>query len=330
MDHKQELLHKYLRKQCSQEELLLLFTYLKEDSEAEYQTVMDAIWEELTSDKPLPVATSKNMYTTIRTRMESHPARPKSIPLYHRVLAWPSLRIAAAFAVLLLSIFVFYQFAEDNDRIVYQTDYGQTTTVELPDHSVVTLNGNTRIHYSKNWSDSLDRELWIEGEAYFSIQHTQNDQKFIVHANQLDIEVLGTEFNVNNRDGDTRVTLSSGKIKLNDTEGSPEVRDVIMRPGEQAELTRSNEFELKVVKSELYTSWKDKELIFDHTPMAEVVRMIETTYGLEVTIRHQEINNMELTGLLPSDDMDMLLNMLSEIFDLKVTRKGNRVLIDQP
>ena len=329
MNRHQALLHKYLNQKCSREELLLLFTYLKEDSEENYQAVMDAIWEELSSYEPIQASTSREMYANIRTQMDE-PAQSKSLPLLQRLTTRPSLRVAAAFAVLLLSVFVFYQLAENDNQVVHQTDYGQTTTVELPDRSVVTLNGNTRVSYAPAWTDSTDRELWIEGEAYFSIRHTKHDQKFIVHANQLEIEVLGTEFNVNNRDGDTRVTLSTGKIKLNGPENLKVVKDVIMRPGEQAELTHDRAFEIKLVNTRLYTAWKDQELVFDHTPMAEVVRMIESTYGLEVVIRHDDINRLELTGLLPSNDIDMLLNMLSDIFNLEVTRKDHQVFIDHP
>ncbi len=325
MNHKQTLLHKYLTKQCSPEELKQLFRYLKDEPEARYQEVMDNIWEELTSYQPLTASTSDSMYAHIRGQIDQQ----KTPSVFRRLWTTPALRIAATFTVLLLSVFMLYKIVESNTPQVHQTAYGQTTTVTLPDQSVVTLNGNSRIRYARAWEEDQPRELWIEGEAYFTIRHTEHDQKFIVHADRLDIEVLGTEFNVNNRDGDTRVTLNTGKIKLNDTEASPVVHDVVMRPGEQAELRRNHTFELKAVNPELFTSWKNQELIFDHTPMAQVVSMIEDTYGLEVTIQQEEIKTMELTGLLPSQDIDMLLNMLSEIFDLKVTRQHKQVFIDK-
>ncbi len=329
MMHKQKLLDRYLRKQCSREELQQLFDVLREDSSADYQEVMDAIWEELTIYPLLEKSTSESMYTTIRKQTAAQESQSgRVLTLRHRFFH-PSLRVAAAFVGVFLSAFVLYMLLNNHDQVVHQTEYGQTTTVELPDHSVITLNGNTQISYADTWKEDQPRELWIEGEAYFSVQHTKNNQKFIVHANHLDIEVLGTEFNVNNRSGNTKVMLSSGKIRLNDTQDERLVDDVIMQPGQYAELTRDRTFELKSVNPKRYTSWKNKELVFDHTPMTEVVQMIENTYGLEVIIQHDDIKNRKLTGLLPSQDIDMLLNMLSDIFQLKVTRQDNQVFIDE-
>ena len=326
MSHQQELLAKYLRKQCSREELLQLFRYLQEDSEADYQEVMDTIWAELTAHQPLEKATSEAMYARIRAQ-RAHPSSSTPAPL--RRLSHPWLRVAAALAVVLIGGWLLYR-AVDDVRVVHQTQYGQTATVTLPDRSVVTLNGNTRISYAQDaWEDHRERELWLEGEAYFSVRHTAHDQTFVVHADQLAIEVLGTEFNVNHRAGNTQVTLSTGQIKLNGTEDGRLVNNLIMRPGEHAELTDDRTLELTTVNPERYTSWKNKELIFDHTPLAEVARLIETTYGLEVIIRNDEIKERKLTGLLPAEDLDTLLDMLSKIFDLRVTRQHNQVLIDK-
>lgn len=332
MHDKQLLLQKYLKRQCSPEELRRLLAYLKEDTEADYQEVMDEIWEELESYPSLAPSTSEAMYEGISARLSSNPAPSATskgrlilLPNYWRDVS----KAAAVFAGILICSWLLYLFFLKADQVVYSTDYGETATIELPDHSVLTLNGNSKVSYQKHWEDKNVREVSLEGEAYFSVEHTADHQKFIVHTSNLEIEVLGTEFNVNHRRGNTKVTLNSGKIKLNSKEDTEQVKDVIMHPGEQAELNRDYRFDLKVVDTKLYTSWKDHELNFDHTSIREVATMIEETYGLQVVLQGDSIQHLELSGTLPANDVEIFMGMLEEIFELYVIRNDHQVIISK-
>lgn len=86
---------------------------------------------------------------------------------------------------------------------MYATQYGEQRVVELPDHSVVSLNANSTLRFRNDWSQANTlREVWLDGEAFFSVQKQEGaagPAKFIVHTNDLDVEVLGTRFNVSNR-----------------------------------------------------------------------------------------------------------------------------------
>lgn len=334
MHDKQRLLHKYLNRQCSQEELRQLFEYLKEDTEAGYQEVMDEVWEELQTYPSLEPSVSEVMYEEIQTRLQSGPAtfspshsssKGRQVFLFN--YGRKAAKIAAVFAGIMLSVVLIYLFVLRTDQVRHETGFGSTTTIELPDHSLVTLNGNSSIHYRRGWEDRKVREVWLEGEAFFSVAHTADHQKFVVHTNIMEIEVLGTKFNVNNRRGETKVTLSSGKVKINGKGKATKVKNVIMHPGEQASLNHHLEFDLKMVDTRQYTAWKDNELIFDHTTVSEVATMIEEIYGLEVVLQGDSVQHLELSGSLPANDIHVLLGMLREIFELDVIRNDNQVII---
>src|SRR5690606_15777064 len=94
------------------------------------------------------------------------------------------------------------------------TGYGETRKINLPDGSLVVLNANSELKYESNWQQAPMREVWLQGEAFFEVVKTTEEKQFIVHTGSLDVEVLGTQFNVHNRHQKVQVVLSSGKVKL--------------------------------------------------------------------------------------------------------------------
>lgn len=337
MHKKQRLLYKFSKRQCSPEELRQLFEFLKEDTEFDYEKVMDEVWQELQSYPSLESSVSEAMYGQIQEHIQSDKASlsPSDLPFTKRRQVFlfsygsAAIKTAAAFAGILLSAWLLYLLVLRTDQIKHETTFGTTTTIELPDHSVVTLNGNSRIHYLKKWEHGQEREVWLEGEAFFSVAHTADHQKFVVHTKDIAIEVLGTEFNVNNRRGQTKVTLSSGVVRLNGKAAGTKVKDVMMHPGEQASLNQHQDFYVRKVDTRQYTTWKDNVMIFDHTAVQEVAIMIEETYGLKVVLRGDSIQYMELSGSLPANDIHALLGMLRETLDLEVTSNDDQVIISK-
>ena len=133
-----------------------------------------------------------------------------------------SLWFRAAAAVLLIGmisiISLFYYTKYQKQEIT--TVYGQVRTIALPDGTIVMLNANSKLAYAKNWDKTKTREVWIKGEGFFKVNHLhqvgkiKDEERFIVHAENLNVEVLGTSFNVNNRRGLVKVALFTGQVRL--------------------------------------------------------------------------------------------------------------------
>src|SRR5690606_4200493 len=119
----------------------------------------------------------------------------------------------------------------------------------------IILNGNSRISYKKRWGMNGVREVILNGEAYFAVSHTVNQQKFIVHTSDgVHVEVLGTEFTVSNRPHKTRVVLNSGTIQLNIKDQQIEEK-FTMLPGDLVEFEDSPlNYEKRKVNPEVYSS----------------------------------------------------------------------------
>ncbi len=206
-----------------------------------------------------------------------------------------------------------------------RTKYGERTTVILPDQSSVVLNGNSRLHYNENWSETTDREVWIDGEGFFAVQHTKSHQKFVVHTRDgLDVEVLGTKFNVKSREHSSEVLLTEGKVKLNVATINED--PVYLEPGELATV-KENKLSKRVVEDKQYTSWVRSKLYFNEMTLQELANILHDTYGLNVTFGNEQLKARQLSGEISSATADDILFAIAETFNIQVTRKADDAVI---
>jgi len=265
------------------------------------------------------------MFNAIKTQL--HLKGSKSISFYR-----PLYRVAAAILLLVAVSSVLYfnlpvvgEHAQlDTSSAVIETKYGERRTIVLPDESTVVLNGNSKLKYSKNWSGQQIREVWIEGEGFFAVQHTKSHQKFVVHTGEgLNVEVLGTKFNVKSRKHGSEVLLTEGKVKLNvDNTESP----VYLNPGELATV-KKNQLSKRVVEGIQYTSWVRSKLVFDKTQLLELAQILQDTYGMKVSFQDEAIKQRQLSGEISSASADDILFAIAETFKIKVTKMDDNSVI---
>ena len=129
----------------------------------------------------------------------------------------------------------------------YTSGAGQQRTITLPDGSVVVLNANSTLTTAAHWTAETPREVWLTGEGYFRVTHRAPRPvaditaapapiKFVVHAADLSIAVLGTQFDVNSRAGATKVVLASGKVAV-ERQMLLTREHLLMQPGDLVETS---------------------------------------------------------------------------------------------
>lgn len=241
-------------------------------------------------------------------------------------------RFAAIFIGLIMAGAILYFNYSNEKSIRFHTRYGQIRTVELPDGSLVDLNANSTLSYGSDWGNNHEREVWLTGEAFFKVAKRLSGKNalFIVHAGNLDIQVLGTHFNVNNRRNKTEVVLSSGRVKVFNTDTSrPGV--LYMDPGEMVSYeSRNHRFGKKEVDTTLYTSWTEHLFVFKNTPIKAIAQRLKDTYGYDVTIANDSLANLTFTAdikISNEDDVQLLLNLLAESFHCSIEKRGRRIII---
>jgi ferric-dicitrate binding protein FerR (iron transport regulator) len=253
------------------------------------------------------------------TDWEDQPVRV--VPLYRRRFFAVAASVAALLLVAVSGLYFWL-----NRSVTYETAYAQTRQVTLPDGSRVTLNANSRLRLAADWDEGGTRDVWLDGEAYFQVRHTARHARFVVHTGMLNVAVLGTSFNVRNRADRVQVLLDEGRVRL---EQPTSHQTMLLRPGEVAEATTTHLHPVRRASNpQVYTAWRENRLVFDQTPLRDVARLIEATYGPRVRLA-PGLADRTFTYSLYGNDLELLLNTLAESLDLRVTRDGDELIFSE-
>jgi transmembrane sensor len=235
-------------------------------------------------------------------------------------------RMAAAFLVATAAITYMYVSRQDT---VIQTAFGESRSLFLPDSTKVTLNANSVLRYSAADFNGKNREVWLDGEAFFAVVRKKDNQNFRVHTGELQVEVLGTRFNVNARRGTSRVVLEEGKVKLDIPDGDKSSQ-LIMLPGEFVEVSgETRKIAKKKVEVSNYSSWRLNKLMFISASLEEIAQLLEDNYGYEVEFKNASLKNLRFTGSAAVDNPRELIEKLNKVFDLNIQQEGTKDLIIQ-
>lgn len=238
--------------------------------------------------------------------------------------------IAASITGVLLLVGLWYLFPQ-NDVITYHTNFGETQEIILPDGSQVTLNANSTLQFHADDFKKSSRNVWMQGEAFFKVKKVNiqpgTATKFFVHTDDLEIEVLGTQFNVNTRRTSTKVVLSEGKVRLS-INRLQDNEPVSMEPGEMVTFTPDqNAVSKENVNVDIHTAWKQQIVIFDDTPLQEIIELLEDTYGLQIKLKKKEAAHRRYNGRFENPQPDKILMFVTQTFGLEIEHYGNVIIL---
>ena len=231
-------------------------------------------------------------------------------------------RWMAAACILLVLVSGMILLQVNPGRQLVATAYGEITVKELPDGSEVTMNANSKLRYAQHWQDGADREVWIEGEAFFHVRKTQQRSRFIVHTGRFDVIVTGTRFDVVNKNDRNDVLLQEGSVIIHPLAGA----DMDMIPGDFVSWNGNN-LKKTNVRNDSLLAWKQHQFIFDRTPLKAVAGIIEEQYGVKVRLQDQGIADSTISGIMRNDNLDVFLQALETTSDFDVIRSGDMITI---
>lgn len=176
------------------------------------------------------------------------------------------------------------------------THLGERSQVVLPDGTKVWLNSASSVEYVAPFF-SRERRVKMDGEAYFEVQH-DSQAPFVVSTNGLDIEVLGTRFNIRNDDNDHRITtvLLEGAVKAY-ASGCEEAA-VRLRPSQQLVFdTRTGAMRLTDEPSaDRSINWIDGRFCFEHNTFGEIVAELKRYYNVDIRFMDQALRSERFSG----------------------------------
>lgn len=314
----EELIIRFIEGNCSDEGMRELLNWVRESTENRdflfgmkdiydrscysaglTEEQIDAGWERLAAEcgiADIPVAPQDHIRRTA----------PRRNP-FSRL--WPIASAAAACILVLLCGVWILSSKGSVERITVRNDSDKQSHLILPDGSGVWLYCGAEISYPEEFRDNL-RDVELDGEAYFDVVRDETSP-FIVTSDLLEVEVLGTRFNVESDGTSAQVVLESGSVNLGRIEDGRVVRKVLLHPGELGRVECGDDrITVEEVDVQLYTSWKDIYLNVKSQRFEDVMTMLAKRYNTSIRIADRKLCDERFSGRFSQEQT------LEEIFDI--------------
>lgn len=236
-------------------------------------------------------------------------------------------RVAAVLLIPLLVAYCISYFKSEPQQaqmIEVKTNPGMTTSVVLPDNSVVILNSESSLVYPSSF-EGKTRNVTLKGEAYFSVTKDEKKRFVVNTSGNAQIRVYGTEFNVEAypNDGMVNTTLVSGKVSF----VSNGRQEVIMKPGQKAVYNiNKGSVSLGTAFVDGEIAWKDGRLIFKDTPFDQVLKCLSKRYNVDFVIKRGKLHDYSFTGVFEHQRLSRILEYfrISSNIKFKYINESNK------
>lgn len=205
--------------------------------------------------------------------------------------------------------------------------YGKKSMIVLSDGTKVWLNAGSQLIYPAAFIKEV-REVSLVGEAFFDVAKNP-ERPFIVKAADVNVQVLGTRFDISAYPEDKiiQTVLEEGKITLKYEDNGLFKRDhtVEMAPNQMVEFDRLlRETTSSVVNVSKYVSWKEGMLEFEKVDLIKALKQIERFYNVNIMLDNQQIGTYKLSGKLDlKDTAEDVLNVIKLTLPVNWQRKTN-------
>ena len=200
--------------------------------------------------------------------------------------------------------------------------FGRNSSVKLPDGTVAYLNAGSRLVYPVRFEGDK-REVFLFGEGFFDVTHNA-EMPFVVIANELEVEVLGTKFNISAYPSDNIVetVLVEGKVKIKETGFHVMSSDYILKPNQQATYYRKSEkTEIRQVNVMNYVTWHQGYLNFESLDLIRIVKKLERYYNIRIQLNNPMLGVRRITGKLKLDEKsDKVLKVLAKTATVELVK----------
>lgn len=254
------------------------------------------------------------------------------------------LKIAAVILLIALPAYYFSSFSsvspkeQASSKVAMQkieTGRGERASMEFSDGSKVMLNSMSSVRFPKAFNGKK-REIYLDGEAFFRVVHN-DDVPFVIHVNGVTVKDIGTEFNINayQEDGSVEVVVRKGKVavkRANDTksvgDNGDSTHEVFLTKGQRT-LVKSGELPSKPVNVSLkpYMAWVNGRMVFDGTPMRDVIKRLERAYDLKFQVKDSTLLSEKLKASFKRETPEKVLGIIAFSLGLDYELHGSTVIL---
>lgn len=316
-----DLIGKYKKNALTPEELNALRMKIASENPQVLEEIIRKDWEDF-QEKPWVMPQQEVDFDHIWKEIERNTSQRSRIN-WRRIFSYAAILLLP---ILLFSTFYFYREARNvaTQEMIVQTRAGEQANITLPDGTIVNLNARSTLRYNPADFNKQTRYIGFLGEGYFQVARNQKIP-FVIASQNLHLKVLGTEFNFRSRENqnDIEVILEKGHVLLSSSDKSIELFE-----NETAIYDKqTGTFSVEKQKNEPI-HWLHKELYFQNTPFAELVKALEETYDVRFeweTCEHLATDRF--SGTLPSSNLRAVLDILRKSYGFEYELNDSRVIL---
>ena len=320
-----ELLHRLIAGTTTEEENRQLMEWFRQcASKEEFFMLFETAWKESPDEMPRDV--QERMYRRLSRELDEK--KSKTILLRSRFSwkIWPQIAVACIIIVLGL---VNYRMSDKQKQLSTQNfmvlaEKGQRAFITLPDSTKVWLNSDTKISYPADYG-LKERNVTLVGEAYFEVAKNP-DKRFIVEAKGMQVEALGTSFNVNAYQNDNKIiaSLFSGSVRV-----SYDRHVAILKPHESVKVDLLNRSfsRYKDESMQNIALWRKNEITFDSESLEEITHIMSRLYNTTICIEDESLKKVCYIGTIRNNNLENFIDIINLTTPVVYENKGDTVFL---
>lgn len=324
----EDLLTRYLTHRCTPVEIKEVDKWVTADqANADWIFEMERIWSlkdqlRFSDKQEIQIAYARFISGLQEKDIKAEISRKRSY------LLWMKYAAAVILIVLLTTNLYFLLQEAPSSMNMIEVPNGQRVSLTLSDGTKVWLNSHSKFVYPTRFS-SKNRDVELEGEGFFEVAHNEK-VPFVVHADLLQVKVLGTKFNVKvYNEEPSAITLAEGKVEVatNDNE-----HKVTLRPNEQVTYSKENGLTVnKSVNTSLVRSWTLGEAAYVNEQLIDIVTDLERRFNVHITVKDRELDTELFTcRFKETAKINQVLTLLKDTRKLDYKIQGDEIQIYKP
>lgn len=307
-----DLIIDYLAQDISEEDKVRLFSLINNSKEKnEYFRQQTELWHSSRYTRKKEIFDSDQAFALFQSRTRVRPVTAdKPLPMRHHLLRYAAVLIPFLFLGYFTTLYFIQDRAELPQAIHTVTaPLGSKTNLKLADGTDIWLNSGTTIECAPGFGKK-NRNVTMTGEAYFEV--VKNEQlPFIVKAGELNVQVLGTHFNVKayTEENETIVTLLEGLVRLSDSQMK---HQTLLNPMETAVYSPST-YSMTVRKDTITSmDWMQNRIIFKGETFVQITRILQRNFNVEINIHNESIKSRCFAGdFVENESLDQIFRIMA-------------------
>ncbi len=321
------LIYKKITNEISDGEMDELNKWLNQSEENKITAKsVELAWNNGDSNIETPDVNLDNEFDSLEAKMKDDPAFSESEKSTVKLNQKPNEKssrklwfsLAASIAILLSVGYFFKTYSNKPQEWITVNASNTTTSVTLPDNTIINLNRNSSLSYPKKF-ERKQRLVKLKGEAFFKVMHNPK-QPFVIETQYEKIEVLGTSFNVKAYDKESKsvVVVTEGKVQFASKDNQ---QNIILTKGNKGVFNRQSGILQKIADPSVNElAWHSKYLKFTDTPIPEVLSHVQNLYNIKFENLNPQLNNCLFTSTFDNQDLNVFIETISAVLGVDVVQ----------